>query len=197
MATQGDGLWVGVVANLRSVKRLDLFVGALARVAATSATGGFRGIVIGEGPERARLESQARQFGVEDRLVLVGASDDPRAYLQHLDLFVLCSDREGLSNAVIEAMSCGLPIVATDVGGNPELVDASNGVLVRPGDVDDLSAAIARLLDDPERRRSMGRASRSRVERDFSWDETLRQLEGIYRGLIGTAPSSQPAEVRS
>jgi glycosyltransferase involved in cell wall biosynthesis len=98
---------------------------------------------------------------------------------------VLCSDREGLSNAILEYMAYGLPVVATAVGGNPELVNGDNGALVPAADADALTHALAELVDDANGRESRGARARLDVERDFSWPRAIGALEDYYHELAG------------
>jgi glycosyltransferase involved in cell wall biosynthesis len=146
---------------------------------------GVHTVVVGDGPERAQLEALAGQLGLADRVHLAGHQQDVRPWLAALDVLVLSSDWEGMPNALLEAMAAGLPIVATAVGGVPEVVvDGATGLLVPPGDPSALAEAITRLLRDPDLRRTMGQAGRARVERRFSINETVRLTEELYATLL-------------
>ncbi len=113
---------------------------------------------------------------------LVGRHSDVRAWYNAADLFVLPSLFEGLSNALLEAMACGLPVVATDVGGNPDLVHSGrNGILVPPGDATSLGLAIRAMLADPARRQSFGDAARATVVGEFGLDLAARRTAAAYR----------------
>jgi len=101
--------------------------------------------------------------------------------MQCMDLFVLPSINEGISNTILEAMATGLPVIATNVGGNPELVvDGVTGCLAPPQDPAALAAAIQGYLDDPERRRRHGAAGRQRCESRFSLERMVRDYEAVY-----------------
>ncbi|MBP7146646.1 MAG: glycosyltransferase [Acidobacteria bacterium] len=160
-----SGEWnVVLVANLRPVKRVDVFVRAAAALAREVPQARFH--VAGDGPQRAALEALARELGTASRVVFHGPVGDVPALLAAMDAAVLTSETEGSSNAILEYMAAGLPVIATDTGGNPELVRADNGVLVPPGDPAALAAALARLTRDPAAVRRMGAASRAIVERE-------------------------------
>ena len=170
---------MGTVTRLNRVKRADVLLRALASLQQG------HGVVVGDGPERARLEAIAGQLELAERVQFVGHQRDVRPWLAALDVFVLSSDWEGMSNALLEAMAAGLPVVATRVGGNPEVVvDGVTGLLVPPSDPDALAEAIVRLLRDPALRRRMGRAGRRRVEEHFNIEETVRRTEEVYTTLL-------------
>ena len=180
------GARVAIVASLTPVKRHDLLLEAWAALPA-SLRSQARLHVIGDGPLKPVLAEQARALGIADGVVFEGAVDDVPSRLAGMDVAVLCSDREGLSNAILEAMSAALPVVATDVGGNPELVAADTGMLVPAGDAAALSAALAALLGDAERRRRLGGRARERVAAEFAWDGAMAALTGWYDGLLAAA----------
>jgi glycosyltransferase involved in cell wall biosynthesis len=141
--------------------------------------------VAGDGELREGLEAQARSLGMAEAVTFTGVRADVPKILAALDLFVLPSLWEGMPNAVLEAMAAGLPVVATAVGGTPEVVmDGVTGLLVPPQDPSALAQAIERLLRDPDLRRTMGRAGRRRVEQHFDVRETVRQVEDLYETLL-------------
>ena len=114
----------------------------------------------------------------------MGSVDNVTSYLQYSDIGVLCSDKEGLSNAILEYMACGLPVVATDVGGNSELVDKDNGFLVPPGDPPALAKALYSLIESTELRRRMGAASLDKVKQNYTWEKVIPLWEEYYEGLV-------------
>ncbi len=181
LAAHYTDVWIGIVASLTPVKRHDLLIRSFAGLNATYPA---RLLLLGEGPQRAALEALARECGVEDRVHFEGAVKDVGAYLRHIDIGVLCSDREGLSNAILEYMSYALPVVATQVGGNGELVGTDNGVIVPPDDVEALAAALRELVDDRELRVKLGGASRKKAFTLFSWEKSMSDIEAYYRSLV-------------
>lgn len=177
-------LVVGSVGNLREVKDypclLRGFAAARARVPEAVL------VLVGDGPERPALGALARELGIEAAVRFAGARSDVACVLRLFDVFALSSRTEGISVALLEAMASGLPAVATDTGGNPEVVVAeATGRLVPVGDHERLGEALAALLADPGRRRAWGRAARERAAREFSLDRMVRDYESIYDELTG------------
>ncbi|SDP94412.1 Glycosyltransferase involved in cell wall bisynthesis [Actinopolyspora xinjiangensis] len=174
-----DCLLVGAVGRLTYQKAPEDLVDALARLPRRD----FRGVWIGTGEREREVERLARDR-LGDRFVLAGQRSDVIELLPALDVFVLPSRYEGLPLAVIEAMLCGLPVVATAVNAVPDLVATGRtGVLVPPRRPDLLAEAVAALLDDPAKRTRMGRAGHRRVERDrFGIDAVLGELRSVYLG---------------
>ena len=178
-------VWIGLVASSTQVKRIDVFLRALARLRQfQSCNLKIRALILGDGPERNGLGDLAWELGLKENLHFLGSVPDVIPYVQHLDIGVLCSDREGFSNAILEYMACSLPVVATNVGGNPELVDASNGFCVPPGDPDALAKALEILILDLKLRQIMGQRSLSKVRESYSWDKAMSELENYYHTLL-------------
>ena len=132
-----------------------------------------------------RLEALAGELGLRDRALFLGARSDVPDLLALADVVVHPSHQEGFSNAILEAMTAGRPVVATDVGGNPEAVaDGVNGLIVPPRDPEALGAAIGRLLEDEALRAAMGRAGRERIEREFTIEHTVAGHVRMYEELV-------------
>jgi glycosyltransferase involved in cell wall biosynthesis len=136
--------------------------------------------IVGEGPEREALSRLADGLGVGDRLSLVGRQANPRPYLQAADIFVLPSEQEGFSNALLEGMASGLPVVATRVGGNAEALGDGGGRLVAPQDAEALARAIGELAKDRGGLRSLGDRNRARAEAEFSIKTSADKLAAWY-----------------
>lgn len=173
-------LVVGTVARLDPVKNLGVLIDAFGAV--RSVVPGVQLIVVGDGPERQSLENQSRETGCGSRVHFLGHRDDTRSILPALDVFVNTSVSEGMSVTILEAMAASLPVVATSVGGNPELVvDGETGVLVPARSPASTAQALSELCAAPERLRAMGAAGRARVEAHF----TLERMVGQYMKLYG------------
>ena len=169
----------------------------LVRSLALLRPGSADALIVGEGPDRSELEAEIRQLGIGERVHLLGERRDVPELLADADVFVLSSASEGMPVSVLEAMAAGLPVVGSRVGGVPELVvDGETGLLVEPGDPDELAAAIGRLLADRELRRRLGDAGRERAQRHFGLDSFRRAHVELYsrelarRGL--PVPSGAP-----
>ncbi len=179
---------VGLVANLRRVKNHLFFVDAMARVLPEHSAA--RVLLVGQPlpsePELpARIRERIAGHGLADRFILTGFRGDVPALLRRMEVCCLASKSEGMPNVVLEAMAAGRPVVATRVGGVPELVsDGETGLLVELGDTGAFAAAVSRLLADPELARRMGRAGRRRAARRHSCAEAVRRLEEIYRQAL-------------
>ncbi len=174
---------VGVVARLEAVKGIDTFLQALARLRQDLP---LRAVIVGEGSQRDRLITLAKDLGLlEKRVCFLGLRRDVARLLTGFDVFVLPSLWEGLPGAIMEAMCAGLPVVSTRVGGIPELVmDGQTGILVPPGDEGALAAAIKILVESPKLCRQMGDTGRTVVCSEFSIDKMVRQTEAVYRDVI-------------
>jgi sugar transferase (PEP-CTERM/EpsH1 system associated) len=183
-----DGiLVVGTVGRLTPVKDQQLLLLALARLREVRADvfHGARFILVGDGPLRDSLEKQARELGLEDSLWFAGDRADVPELLQLMDVFVLPSLGEGISNTILEAMSSGLPVVATAVGGNLELVEPQErGALVPSGDVAALAEEIAALLGNEAEREKQGENARRWVNENFDWDRTVRMYLDVYARVL-------------
>jgi len=161
-----DAPVMGAVARLVSQKRFDRLVDAMARM-----PDDVHCIIAGEGPQHDRLVAAARDAGVHTRLHLLGFRTDIGDVLDALDLFVVCSDHEGMANAMLEAMAFGIPIVSTPVSGAQESLDALDGTapgVIVNADAASLAGSIDALLREPVRRRAMGVAAQRRVQQRFT-----------------------------
>jgi len=174
---------IGMIArmNLRA-KNHHAFLAAAARVLAKFPNAEF--VLAGDGPLRPELEAAAQQLGLGDRIHFLGDRRDIPAVLASFDVSVLPSASESLSNVIIESMAAGVPVVATCVGGNPELVTERTGILVPPDDVDALAAGIERLLDDYNLRAQLGRNARQFATSHFTSEQMRVRHEELYRELL-------------
>lgn len=141
-------------------------------------------VIVGDGPEEQSLRALIGELGVADQVQLVGRRQDVPDILRALDVAVLCSRHEGSPLALMEYMAAGAPIVATEVGGVPEMIaQGVHGLLVTPGDPAALASAIGRLLDDRPLALRLGTAASDRQRIEFDLDTSVRRLEEVYAGL--------------
>ena len=186
----GDEWLIGTVGRMQVVKdQLNL---ARAFVAALELRPSLRDclrlVMVGDGPLRDQVLAILAEAGVADLAWLPGERSDIPAILRGLDCFVLPSLGEGISNTILEAMASGLPVIATDVGGNGELVDAGRtGELVPPADPQALARQIVRLAEDRDLARRMGRAGRVAVEQRFSLDAMVGAYQALYDRLLSAS----------
>jgi glycosyltransferase involved in cell wall biosynthesis len=142
-------------------------------------------VVLGDGRERARLERQARRLALNERLVFAGFREDARRLIAQADVLALPSLTEGLPNVVLEAFAAGVPVVATGVGGVPELVrDGENGWLVPPADAGGLASALVAALSDPDERARRGAAGQALVRGRYTFAAQAAQAAEVFREVL-------------
>jgi glycosyltransferase involved in cell wall biosynthesis len=178
-----EGPRVGVVANLRPVKGLNAFVQAAALIHLRHPQAVFT--VAGEGELRKALQQQAAVSGLEKHFSLPGRVADIPGFLGSLDVAVLCSHAEGMSNALLEYMAAGRAIVSTRVGAAADLIeDGVHGLLVPPGDARRLAEAICRFLEDRPLAQRLGVAARRRARERYSREAMVKRFEEFYVSLL-------------
>lgn len=187
-------LWlVGTVGRMQEVKDqtnlAHAYVAALQMAPALRSR--LRLVMVGDGPLRAQAQAILRDAGVSDLAWLPGGRDDIPEVLRGLDCFALPSLAEGISNTILEAMASGLPVIATKVGGNPELVQAGiTGKLVAAADPSALASAIVQYANDPARATQHGLAGRAAIEKTFSLEAMTSAYLHLYDELLGRAPGT-------
>jgi L-malate glycosyltransferase len=191
---------IAVVCRLNEGKGLEYFLEATATVGKRFPDARF--LIVGDSivdaTYKPKLERQARSFNVQDRVIFTGQRNDVPKLLEEVDLSVLPSLSEGLSNSLLEAMAAGVPVVATNVGGNPEIIeDGRTGILVPARDPAALSAAMIRILESPSLARQFGEAGRARVTSHFSLESTVRQTEELYLSLLDDRAWRHAREIRA
>ena len=176
-------LLVGAVGSMTREKGFDVLLESFSRLADTWPH--VHLCVLGDGPLRPSLQAQAGELGVADRVCLPGHVTDVRPWLSAFELMVVPSRSEGLPMVVLEAMASGRAVVATRVGGIPEVVqDGRTGLLVPPEDAAALATAMADSLGDAARRRGWGRAGQDYVRQEFSLAAMIDKLDRLYEGLL-------------
>jgi sugar transferase (PEP-CTERM/EpsH1 system associated) len=185
---EGAQFIIGAVGRLAPVKDHLTLIRAMKLVVASEPgrRDAVRLAIIGEGPCRGDCERAIREAGLEDVVWLAGERNDVAELMQAMDVFCLTSLNEGINNTVLEAMSSALPVVATRVGGNPELVtDGVTGMLVPPGDAASLAGALQTYRRDTVLRQRHGAAGRTRVEAHFSIERMVQEYLSLYLNVLG------------
>jgi sugar transferase (PEP-CTERM/EpsH1 system associated) len=190
---------IGSVGRMVAVKDYPTLVRAFIQACNTGeAAAGLRLLLVGDGPARQACQAMLAQAGLTSRVWLAGNRDDTAELMRAMDVFVLPSLGEGISNTILEAMSTGLPVIATAVGGNPELVSAGEtGVLFKPGASEDLARALLDYAADPARIAREGRAARARVERDFSLERMVAGYQSVYMAMLERTSVFRPVAENS
>jgi len=187
----GDALVIGTVGRLAAVKDQRLILQAMQAEIEQEPQWRerLRCVIVGDGPLRESLETLIDDLDLEYQVWLTGDRADVPELLRAMDIFLLPSLGEGISNTILEAMATGLPVIASDVGGNPELVEEGvTGLRFAPGSVEALRRALSCLLNSPALRKHMGETAQARIERDFDWDRTVSAYLGVYDRLLGREP---------
>lgn len=171
---------IGTIANFYPTKGLPYLVEAAAKLKAKNHPANF--VIMGDGIERGYLESLIAKYDLEKNITLAGQIPEAARYLKAFDLFVLPSIKEGLPYAILEAMAAGLAIVATNVGGIPEMIEnGRDGELVAPKNSDALAAAIEKLIDNPDLQKTLGENARTAATKKFSLLRMLAETKKIYQ----------------
>jgi glycosyltransferase involved in cell wall biosynthesis len=175
---------IGTVASMTSVKRHDLMIDAVADM--QESAGDVRLLIVGSGSLRARLAEHATRRGVSAKIQFVGQREDVTPAYHAIDAYLCASDSEGVSNSVLEAMACGVPVITTNVGDHGILVrDGIEGVVVEAGSASALARGMNRIFLSPAARNSMGQAARRRVA-SMSLGDMLSRYEQLYQRRVFT-----------
>jgi glycosyltransferase involved in cell wall biosynthesis len=186
-----DAPLIGYVGRLSPEKAPDVFVRAAAALAALCPLA--HAVLVGEGPMHDELAALIQQLGVQDRVHLAGVRHEMSSLYGELDLLVSCSHTEAMPLVLLEAMACGLPAVATRVGGVPDIVEhGRTGWLVSPGDTDAIAACCARLLVDGALRRQMGEQARQRAVRHLDLAPSVARVGSLIERLVRPAAANAP-----
>lgn len=187
------GSVIGALTLLRPGKGLETLIDAFPRVLVRHPTAQLA--IVGDGPDLQELRAQTELRGVADAVHFLGPSADPLAALRGMEVFVHPSWAEAFPYVILEAMSLGRPIIASDVGGVGEaVVDGESGLLVTPRDDAALARAIMEMLDDPGRRARIGATALARVGRQFTTSAMIDRLASVYDELVRSSPSPVQAD---
>jgi glycosyltransferase involved in cell wall biosynthesis len=179
----GAEVVIGSVCVLRPEKNLGQLMEAFARVISESP--GARLLLMGSGPEEANLKALASRLGLSEACCFVPSGADVRPAMRSIDIFVNVSLSEGLPNAVMEAMACGCCVIASKVGGCPELIThGTDGLLTKPLSLDDLTEQLLEAVRRADWRTRMGAAASERMRRDFSVAASVAKMQSIYQRYL-------------
>lgn len=177
----GAALVVGIVAALRSEKSIETLIEAFARLDNRSHTL----VIVGDGPCKEGLQALARRLGVLERTTFTAAAVDVTSWYRRIDVFVLPSTNESFSNSLMEAMACGCAVLATNVGGNPELVvHRENGLIFEPGDVRSLTVELEAVLGDAELRQRLAAAAVRTIEQGYTRERSAQRFGELYGRML-------------
>lgn len=177
---------IGSVGRMAAVKDYPTLTRAFIRLCQDAPqASGLRLVIVGDGPARAECQALVDRAGLTGQALFPGDRDDTPDWLRTFDLFVLPSLGEGISNTILEAQASGLPVVASRVGGTPELVtEGETGMMFASGDEAGLTALLREYVADPSRRQREGRAARARIEQAFAWPRTAAAYQAVYEQLL-------------
>ena len=185
---------VGTVGRMQTVKDQTALAGAFVRALALAPAlrARLRLVMVGEGPLRAKAQAMLDDAGLSDLAWLPGERGDIADVMRGLHAFVLPSMAEGISNTILEAMASGLPVIATDVGGNSDLVDnGRTGTIVPASDIDTMAAQLVALANAPDSARAQGQAGRQRVMERFSLQAMVAAYQSVYDQQLRRAGVAQ------
>lgn len=186
-ANDRQGLWLGTISELHKNKGLEYLLSALAilrRCLAKWQGNALTLIIIGEGEERKNLEKQIAALGLQNTVFLVGHKDNAAALLPAFDIFTLTSITEAFPYVLLEAGLASLPVVATAVGGIPEIITSmESGILIRPRQPSEIAKAIQFLIEQPEKRRKFGSKLRQKISREFSTARMVKETLAVYNSV--------------
>jgi glycosyltransferase involved in cell wall biosynthesis len=189
-----DHTVVGVVCVLRPEKRLSILIQAFARLSRTNA----KLVIVGSGPEEAGLKALVGELGVGESCHFEPATSDVAGWLNQIDIFVLPSRTEAFSNSLMEAMACSCGVIATRVGGNPELIDdGENGLLFEVDNVDELARQLDAMLADPAYSQRLGAAAAAKMASHFTYSQTAATMRQIYDSVLQGARQKQSSLAKS
>jgi len=177
-----DDLVIGSVGRLMKVKNYPSLIKAFASLSVKNPN--LKLMLIGDGPEKEYLTALIKGFYLDDKAMLLGHRSDVRELLVAMDIFILPSFSEGISISLLEAMAASLPVVVTEVGGNPEVIENNiSGIIVPPDDSEVLANVMWQLVNQTVRRQNLGVHARNRVEKKFNLNRCVKEYEDLYFSL--------------
>ncbi len=192
--TQPDSIVVGTVGRLEPVKDQATLVKAFARAAGRDSQQRLRLLLVGDGSQRDSLSRLIAEEGIDKRVYMAGSREDIPDLMRQMDIFVLPSLAEGISNTILEAMASGLPVVATDVGGNAELVqEGRTGFMVPAEDVEAMAERLGHYTLDEKLIKTQGQASREFALKEFSIQRMVSNYQAVYDGVLSKRAQGQSA----
>ncbi len=178
-----DKIIISLLGRLVWVKGIDLFLQAAANLCKTHENVYF--LVVGDGPLASALKEQEKELGLQGKCSFTGFQKDIPAILKITDILAIPSHSEGLPMVILEAMACGIPVVGSQIGGIPEMIEpGTNGFLIPPADAKSLAEKLSLLVNDKYLREKMGRAARGKVEESFSEAKMIHETEKVYLDMI-------------
>lgn len=178
---------IGTIKTLEKIYGIEDLINAFKIIKLKLPDRKIKLLIVGEGTQRKNLEQLASDLQVENDIIFTGyvAHDEVDKYHKMLDIFAAVSLQESFGVSVLEASACGKPVVVSNVGGLPEVVDNGiTGIIVESKNSNQLADALVTLINNPDLRKKMGDAGRSKVMRDFSWDSSVKKMLRIYRNVL-------------
>jgi len=176
---KNEDLVIGTISELHKNKGLKYAIKGFREICKKNNSAKF--IIIGEGEDRKYLEKKVRKYGLDNKVFLVGNITDASRYLKAFDIFLLSSLKEGLPFVLLEAGLAKLPVIATKVGGIPEIIEnGKSGILIKPKEDDDIEEALKELIEDEEKREKLGENLHSKIKEKFSFEEMFEETKKLY-----------------
>jgi glycosyltransferase involved in cell wall biosynthesis len=170
-------VWLGTFSELNKNKGLKFIISALSEVKLP-----FVFFIIGEGEERENLENLIFSKGLQDKVFLLGFIDIANLYAKAFDIFTLTSLKEGLPYCIMEAGGAGVPVIASNIGGIPDIVDnGKSGILVKKGSVEEIKKAIEKLSSDSKKREEFGNKLKQKIEKEFDLEQMIKKTLNLYK----------------
>ena len=169
-------LWLGTISELHKNKGLEYAISAVSKIIAP-----FVFIIIGKGEEKENLENLIKKYDLKDKVFLLGFVENANEYFNAFDIFLLSSIKEGLPYVILEAGQTGLPVIASRVGGIPDIIENGvNGILTTPGKAGEITRSLEYLISNPEKQKEFGKNIKEKVEKEFSLKQMLKKTKELY-----------------